>query len=167
MTAIRILADDLTGALDTAAAFAGDIPVFIDRPPAPGDDYCDAPVSVLATPTRDIPVAQLPDYLEATLAWLRSGDIAYKKVDSLLRGNTFDEIAYLLRKGEFPGAVFAPAFPAQGRYTFADRQWVAKPGEEMTAVSKPGISMPAPKTASKGSLPSELSKTVPSSSDPV
>ena len=95
MTAIRILADDLTGALDTAAAFTGDIPVFIDHPPARGDSFWGAPVSVLATPTRDIPVEQLPDYLEPTLAWLRSGDIAYKKVDSLLRGNTFDEIAYL------------------------------------------------------------------------
>lgn len=137
MTAIRILADDLTGALDTAAAFTGDIPVFIDHPPARGDSFWGAPVSVLATPTRDIPVEQLPDYLEPTLAWLRSGDIAYKKVDSLLRGNTFDEIAYLLRKGEFPSAVFAPAFPAQGRYTFDNRQWVAKPGGEINAVSKP------------------------------
>ena len=30
---IRILADDLTGALDTAAVFAGPVPVYIDRPP--------------------------------------------------------------------------------------------------------------------------------------
>ena len=33
MSKVRILADDLTGALDTAAAFAGEVPVYLDAPP--------------------------------------------------------------------------------------------------------------------------------------
>ncbi|MDR3412194.1 MAG: four-carbon acid sugar kinase family protein [Formivibrio sp.] len=134
---IRILADDLTGALDTAAAFAGQLPVFIDTPPAAGQRYFDAPLSVLATPTRDVAPETLPDFLQPVLNWLQSGSLAFKKVDSLLRGNTFAEIAWLVRHGRFDHALFAPAFPAQGRITAEDRQWVIKTGMPRQAVATP------------------------------
>ena len=137
MSQLRILADDLTGALDTAAAFSGEVPVFIDRPPGPDAEHWHAAVSAVATPTRDIPTDTLPEYLAPTVDWLRSGFLPYKKVDSLLRGNTFAEIAWLLRHGGFRGAIFAPAFPAQGRFTHANRQWIAKPGQEAVAVATP------------------------------
>ncbi|MDR0576433.1 MAG: hypothetical protein LBI87_02575 [Candidatus Accumulibacter sp.] len=128
MTSIRILADDLTGALDTAAAFAGETPVFIDRPPADGR-FSAARVAVVATPTRDAPSEDIPGHLRPTLEWLKSGGLAFKKVDSLLRGNTFAELAWLARNGGFGAAVFAPAFPAQGRVTLGGRQWVIAPGD--------------------------------------
>lgn len=134
---IRILADDLTGALDTAAAFAGQLPVFIDTPPTPGQQYYDAPLSVVATPTRDVAPETLPDFLQPVLDWLQSGGLAFKKVDSLLRGNTFAEIAWLVRHGRFDHALFAPAFPAQGRITTEDRQWVIKPGIPRQAAATP------------------------------
>lgn len=134
---IRILADDLTGALDTAAAFVGQLPVFIDTPPAPGQPYYDAPLSVLATPTRDVAPETLPAFLQPTLDWLQSGNLAFKKVDSLLRGNTFAEIAWLVQHGRFDHALFAPAFPAQGRITTEDRQWVIKPGQPRQAAATP------------------------------
>ncbi len=134
---IRILADDLTGALDTAAAFAGELPVFIDCPPLPGQPYFDAPVSVVATPTRDIAPEKLPDFLQPVLGWLQSGTLAFKKVDSLLRGNTFAEIAWIARQGHFARTVFAPAFPAQGRITVDNRQWVVKPSQPRQAVAAP------------------------------
>ena len=137
MSAIRILADDLTGALDTAAAFAGEVPVFIDTPPALGEAYFDSAISVVATPTRDVASDDLPIFLQPVIDWLCSADLAYKKVDSLLRGNTFAEIAWLMAHGQFAGAVFAPAFPAQCRLTFDNRQWVAKPGQAMQAVASP------------------------------
>ncbi len=137
MNTIRILADDLTGALDTAAAFSGEVPVFLDSPPSRDSQYWNAPVSVVATPTRDVPIDTLPAHLEPVLDWFQSGSLAYKKVDSLLRGNTFAEIAWLLRHGEFTGAIFAPAFPAQGRITFGNRQWVASPGKERVQVAQP------------------------------
>ena len=108
---IRILADDLTGALDTAAAFRGDVPVFIDTPPDVNSPYRRAIVSVVATPTRDVPAETLPTRLAPTLNWFTSGTLAYKKVDSLLRGNTFAEIAWLQTHGGFAGTIFAPAFP--------------------------------------------------------
>jgi uncharacterized protein YgbK (DUF1537 family) len=134
---IRILADDLTGALDTAAAFAGPVPVFIDRPP--GARHCgnDNAVAVLATATRDQPVEDLPSCLQTALPWLRAGTVAFKKVDSLLRGNTFAETAWIARHAPFELTIFAPAFPAQGRITADDRQWIATPGGDRQAVSPP------------------------------
>ncbi len=79
----------------------------------------------------------MPAYLQPVLDWLAAADLPYKQVDSLLRGNTVAAIGWLLRSGAFDGAVFAPAFPAQGRFTFDDRQWVAKAGQPAQAVASP------------------------------
>ena len=135
MSSIRILADDLTGALDSAAAFDGEIPVFIDRPPKIVNN--EASISVVATPTRDVPPEELAEYLQLVLAWLKSGDIAFKKVDSLLRGNTFAEVDWLIRAGEFAATVFAPAFPAQGRITVGGQQWVIDSSGLRTSTAQP------------------------------
>lgn len=120
----RILSDDLTGALDSAAAWAASdaVPVFLDQPQA-------APQAVqcVVSGTRDLAPPELPSRLAPSLDWLAGSGWAYKKIDSLLRGNSFAEIAWLLRSGRFEGAVFAPAFPAQGRFTANDRHWVAPP----------------------------------------
>jgi uncharacterized protein YgbK (DUF1537 family) len=120
----HILADDLTGALDSAAAWAdaGDVPVFLDEP-GPSAQA----VQVVATGTRDVPPASLPALLTPSLDWLVATGSAFKKIDSLLRGNTFTELAWLMRSGRFAGVVFAPAFPAQGRFTAQGRHWVAPP----------------------------------------
>src|SRR5665647_2951143 len=120
----HILADDLTGALDSAAAWAnsGDVPVFLDQPGQSAQA-----VQVVATGTRDVPPASLPALLTPSLDWLVASGSAFKKIDSLLRGNTFAEIAWLMRSGRFAGVVFAPAFPAQGRFTARGRHWVAPP----------------------------------------
>lgn len=120
----HILADDLTGALDSAAAWAGavDVPVFLDEP---GRSV--QAVQVVATGSRDAPPASLPSLLAPSLDWLAASHSAFKKVDSLLRGNTFAEIAWLMRSERFVGAVFAPAFPAQGRFTARGQHWVAPP----------------------------------------
>ena len=135
---IRILADDLTGALDTAAVFAGPVPVYIDRPPADQEDAA-APIAALATGTRDIAPDSLPERLQPALDWLRAGTVAYKKVDSLLRGNTFAETAWIAQHGSFNLTVFAPAFPAQGRITAEDRQWIVRPDGTREGVATPLI----------------------------
>lgn len=120
----HVLADDLTGALDSAAAWAGtgEVPVFLD---APGTSA--QPVQVVVTGTRDVSPDCLPSLLGSSLDWLLASGSALKKVDSLLRGNTFAEIAWLMHSGRFAGAVFAPAFPAQGRFTAQGQHWVAPP----------------------------------------
>lgn len=133
----RILADDLTGALDSAAAFSGAqaVPVFL-RPAdaldaATGNGPDCLKIQALATGTREVAQSELHDVLHACLPWLvaqgGSPCFSFKKVDSLLRGNTFAEIAWLARHGGFDRIVFSPAFPAQGRFTGAGRHWVNLP----------------------------------------
>lgn len=137
---MRILADDLTGALDSAAAFDGEIPVFIDHPPKDVSAHLSSPIAVVATPTRDVQPETLAGYLQPVLEWLKSSDIAFKKVDSLLRGNTFAELDWLIRAGGFASTVFAPAFPAQGRVTLDGQQWAIEPGNSSgprTPVAQP------------------------------
>ncbi|MEK8028984.1 four-carbon acid sugar kinase family protein [Pseudaquabacterium rugosum] len=115
---LRILADDLTGALDTAAAFVAPVPVHLDHPPAVP---VAAPVSALAIASRDVPPARLPALLAPAADWLAGAGIAYKKIDSLWRGNTLDELVWLVRAGGFERLIFAPAFPAQGRLCIGGR----------------------------------------------
>ncbi|APW36726.1 hypothetical protein RD110_05575 [Rhodoferax koreense] len=122
----RILADDLTGALDTAAAFCGrgDVPVYL----APPSVFGVGPVEAVATGTRDLALGGMAAMLQACLPWFTGpGHRAFKKVDSLLRGNSLAEVAWLLRHGGFDGVVFAPAFPAQGRFTRNGHHWVGQP----------------------------------------
>lgn len=111
---LRILADDLTGALDSASGFDGEVPVYFDAPPA---DAAAVPVSAVATATRDVPPGDLPAALAPCVPWLRGAGIAFKKVDSLWRGNTLAEVVHLAREGGFGRIVFAPAYPQQGRLT--------------------------------------------------
>ena len=131
MPRLRILADDLTGALDCAAAFGAGVPVHLGQPQGVDANGID----IVATATRDVPVADLPALLTPTLAWLRSADVAFKKVDSLLRGNTFGEMDWLARKAQFAGLAFVPAFPAQHRVTEGAQQWWRQADGTRTAVA--------------------------------
>ena len=131
MNRLRILADDLTGALDCAAAFGAGVPVHLGQPAsaaAPGLD-------VVATATRDVGLAQMQALLAPCVPWLQGADIAFKKVDSLLRGNTLDEVDWLARQGGFRGLVMAPAFPSQGRVTLGGQPWWVRAGQPDTAVA--------------------------------
>jgi D-threonate/D-erythronate kinase len=114
---LRLLGDDLTGALDSAARFVplvGPVPVIWDGPAISGTLAIDSG-------TRDLD----PNAAEAAIArWtdaLQGGDIAFKKIDSVLRGHVAAELA-ACRAG-FDRLVIAPAFPAQGRITQGGRQW--------------------------------------------
>ena len=117
MTVLRIVADDLTGALDAAAplvGLAGPMPVLWDQSAASearGSFALDSESRERSAPA------------ERWLAALRGADLAYKKIDSLLRGRTVDEIAACLDSGDFASAVIAPAFPAQQRVTRGGRQY--------------------------------------------
>jgi uncharacterized protein YgbK (DUF1537 family) len=115
VTVIRIVADDLTGALDAAAplvGLAGPLPVLWDAASAARGSFA------LDSESRDRPAPA-----EHWLAALRGADLAYKKIDSLLRGRTVDDIAACLNSGLFASAVIAPAFPAQQRVTRGGHQY--------------------------------------------
>jgi uncharacterized protein YgbK (DUF1537 family) len=115
---VRIVADDLTGALDAAAPFA--------RPGQPvglvlhATEIPDRPALTISTESRD---SALADAAAATtracavLGGTGSGALWFLKVDSVLRGQPFDATAAMMRHLGLPHCLFAPAFPAMGRIT--------------------------------------------------
>ena len=112
---LRLLADDLTGALDSAARFVplvGPVPVIWSGPVPEGTVAVDSG-------TRDLDASAVPARLMPGI--LAGGDIAFKKIDSVLRGHVALELD-ACRAG-FDRCVIAPAFPAQGRITRGGRQW--------------------------------------------
>jgi D-threonate/D-erythronate kinase len=132
---VRILADDLTGALDTAAMFAASasVPVRLELPLLPDE----APVSVISTGTRDTPTETLAARLAPCLGWLAEAGLSFKKVDSLLRGNALAEVAEAVRGGRYERVVFAPALPAQGRFMVDGRLRLGPPHRPGEAADAP------------------------------
>ncbi len=119
MTTLRLLADDLTGALDSAAGFVplvGTVPTFWRAPLAmPATAAIDGE-------TREIAARELAAAMRALAPLLDGADIAFKKIDSLLRGWVVAELNELADR--FDRCILAPAFPFQGRITRDGRQLV-------------------------------------------
>lgn len=115
MARVRLIADDLTGALDTAAelvALAG--PVAVRWGGVPSDA---AGSLALNIGTREGPRHDAVTAAAAAAPALAEADIAFLKVDSLLRGHGMAELGACLSLGGFAQAVVAPAFPHQDRVT--------------------------------------------------
>ena len=121
MRAPRLIADDLTGALDAAAAFvpaAGPVPVLFAPPAA-------LPAAVaISAGTRDADELTARRVMALLAPVLEDADPALLKLDSLLRGPLAPMLGAL--RGAFAHAVIAPAFPAQGRVTRGGRQFRAE-----------------------------------------
>lgn len=115
---LRLIADDLTGALDSAAeltGLCGAVPLrWIDGGAMTGSLAIDAGTREAS---RDVAIARL----RALAPALRGADIAFKKIDSLLRGHVAAELRACMESGGWPRVVMAPAFPAQGRTTRGGR----------------------------------------------
>ncbi|CAN5545087.1 four-carbon acid sugar kinase family protein [soil metagenome] len=115
---VGIIADDLTGAMDsgaqlaragyrTAVAFHGS-----PLPPAPDLDA----VAVDTDSRRLEPEAAAERVREATRK-LKNAGIFYKKLDSTLRGPIVAELEAALEESGRSRAIIAPAFPSTGRTT--------------------------------------------------
>jgi D-threonate/D-erythronate kinase len=142
-TPLTIIADDLTGALDTAGPFASTaapVAVVLGDP----ENSCGSAARLASsTETRDLERTAATAAARAT-AKLRLDRVGrqgvwFKKVDSVLRGHPFDEIVAIADAAGFERIVFAPAFPEQGRRTVHGRQeaqtangW-AQVGEDLVA----------------------------------
>lgn len=123
MSSLYLVADDLTGALDSTAPFCqalGPVPVFLSAPPENGAGHAAA----VDLATRDADEASAVRANLSALRRLTTAEVAFKKIDSLLRGHWAVELAALLRSESFRTCVLAPAFPAQGRITVCGRQVV-------------------------------------------
>jgi uncharacterized protein YgbK (DUF1537 family) len=132
---IVILADDLSGAADCAAAChrAGlDTRVCL----APQALCETAEAIALDLDSRAVP----PDDARArTLAVTLEGGVLYRKIDSTLRGHVAVEIAATLEiAGEGAFAVVCPAYPATGRAVIGGRVLVDGQKLEDTEIWKRG-----------------------------
>jgi uncharacterized protein YgbK (DUF1537 family) len=121
---IVIIADDLTGALDSAAPFAKQ--GLVTRVAAlPTIGYTggvrslhEAQVVAINTESRHLnATAAAAAVQRAVLDYAGSGAVLFKKIDSTLRGNVAAETVAAQRASGRRGVLFAPAFPAQGRLT--------------------------------------------------
>ena len=116
MPPLRLLADDLTGALDSAARFVpltGKLPVLWSAGALAGNAAIDSG-------TRDLDEAAAAARVARLAPLLAGGDPAFKKIDSLLRGHVAAELAACMTR--FEHCILAPAFPFQGRITSGGRQ---------------------------------------------
>lgn len=132
MTTLRLIADDLTGALDTAAEFValtGPVHAFWQ-----GSNPAELPDNAaLDLATREGPLeAARAKTVDAVPALVPAG-IAFKKIDSLMRGHTLPELAACFAAGPWRCAILAPAFPFQGRVTREGRQYAAIDGDWVPA----------------------------------
>ena len=113
---VTLVADDLTGALDSAASFADSapaskVPVVWSPSAIPGRN---APLGV-STETRELSAGAARSGVLDAFAALPEAGLHFKKIDSLARGNTAVEIAACAESGLFTSLIVAPAFPQQGR----------------------------------------------------
>lgn len=123
-----VVADDLTGAMDTGHAFAArghrTVVSIGDGRAEPGG------VLVLDTDSRYVP----PDEAAARVSHSfggRDAEVRYKKVDSTMRGNIVAEIDAAMAATDASLGILAPAFPASDRTTACGYHLVD--GELLTA----------------------------------
>ncbi|HEV2056757.1 MAG TPA: four-carbon acid sugar kinase family protein [Methylomirabilota bacterium] len=114
--AVTIIADDLSGACDAGALFAGRGPVGVFVAPELPDGRW--PAAAVDTESRALPpavaaslVRRAVDGIEARLG----GGHIFKKLDSTVRGPVAAELDALMGASGATTALVCPAFPAQGR----------------------------------------------------
>ncbi len=127
MAKLAIIADDLTGALDTGIKFAKEgiatQVVLSDTSPVV---WTATDVVVICAPTRHVSPQCAYDMVHhwATRCVEQGIAYIYKKTDSVLRGNVGAELAALLHATDCGTIPFAPALPSLGRTTVDGVQYV-------------------------------------------
>lgn len=121
---IMIIADDLSGAAETASTLAPGVPngiAVLLMPPGGGPiDDIRGPVAI-DTDTRYTSPADAARIVTALTSRVPPGRLLLKKVDSLLRGNFASEVSAVARSGRT--VVFAPALPRLNRIVRDGRPW--------------------------------------------
>ncbi len=122
-----IIADDLTGANDTALQFklnGADTNILLNNEIHKQQSY--APQAwAISTESRNVTQAQAFEKVKNAVKLLVqeiNPDYFYKKIDSTVRGNIAVEILSMLEVLEWDAAVVMPAFPQEGRITVGGYQ---------------------------------------------
>jgi uncharacterized protein YgbK (DUF1537 family) len=130
---LKLLADDLTGALDTSAELVGLLgPLSViwsaDAISTTQNGFA------IDSGTRECGDDAAFARVRALAPLLDGATIAYKKIDSLLRGPWVAEIDACLRTGLWDACIVAPAFAYQGRCTRAGQHYARAPDGSWTPV---------------------------------
>ena len=119
---VGIIADDLTGANDTALQFqqkGANTKILLDSECTP-KIKAGTEVWALSSESRNVPTEVALSRVEKavkTFVEIFNFDYYYKKIDSTLRGHIALETLTMLNILEYDAAIVMPAFPQEGRIT--------------------------------------------------
>ena len=119
---ILLIADDLTGTLDGAAALVGagvDVCTRIDFQNGAGLPTTNAAVLAVNADTRHLSAGEAGERVSGLVGLAREAGVAcvVKKTDSALRGNVGSELSAAWRASGLERLHFIPALPEMGRVT--------------------------------------------------
>jgi len=125
MQPIAVIADDLTGGLDTGIQFhlAGMQTLMIVSPGGNLPSHLQPLVAVFNTNSRELPPDEAYERILQTTSALQGRRI-YKKIDSTMRGNIGRELDALLDHTSAEMVILTPASPVHGRTVRAGRLYV-------------------------------------------
>ncbi|MBR6098912.1 four-carbon acid sugar kinase family protein [bacterium] len=118
-----IIADDLTGANDSALQFhlhGAGTQILLSDDVDNLNNVKGTQTWAISTESRNIPPKDAYErvkYLTQTMSEKFNPDYYFKKIDSTVRGNIAVEIIGMLEVLDWDAAVIIPAFPAEGRVT--------------------------------------------------
>ena len=119
---IGIIADDLTGANDSALQFqiqGANTQILLGNNVEPLNDG-KTQTWAISTESRNVSANDAYEQVKATVQWfidVLKPDYFYKKIDSTVRGNIAIETLGMLEVLDWDAAVIIPAFPTEGRIT--------------------------------------------------
>ena len=123
-----IIADDLTGANDTALQFkinGADTNIILNKNDIVKQNGHFAQAWAISTESRNVDAQiafeRVKDAVELMLNEINP-DFFYKKIDSTVRGNIAIEVMSAIEALGWDGAVIIPAFPQEGRITVGGYQ---------------------------------------------
>ncbi len=151
---IVIIADDLTGACDSAVAFAsaGWPTSFLLDASASLSETCSGSVTAVSTGTRNLAPIAAASHVSAAIAALRSPSaLLFLKIDSAARGNMASEIPAARSASGAALALVTPAFPAAGRTVSSGVLHIRDIAGQDTAIDL-RTTFPAAEVISQGSI---------------
>ena len=156
---VLIIADDLTGALDSAVTLTGaGLRCVVARRPADlAAALAEEPdVLSISTASREGSAAEARAAVAAALDGVGDlPEILFKKVDSRLKGHVAAEAATVARQSGHRSALIAPAIPAQGRTVAGGHlagAGVATPIDVAAAMAGSGLQLEIPDTRDAADL---------------
>ena len=162
-----VIADDLTGALDSVVPFAdaglrcvvATAPAHLAQALGQG-----AQVIAVSTGSRDLPAGQAAKVAAEVAQALRGVPVMFKKVDSRMKGNIAAEVAAIAQVLGLRAVMICPAIPQMGRVVMGGLLQgfgVAAPMAVAGSVVGLGLRVVAPDATSDGDIDRILAAVAP------